>query len=372
MENITSEDLELINDLSSRSYSGLSMSSNSTEEERIQFKAIKNKLKGIANFFADKYNLEYGPFKTNVSPEANPMTRGNTLNHTWSTLFKGSTNKQYAAQISFVMHKKEPYLDVGFYFGRSSAHSLDDKQRAEFESQLSNLGNSLSDTLVNNKEFQMKYHSLFDVGFTAYSNNDKLKPDEWISAIQQSPENSQIVAKVYSNDFGVIEKSTLGFYVSQIAFLMSAISDTNSKSVPIIKPLTPGESAKKAERLAEIGNKGESFIMANERSKLETLGFENSDYPKHVALESTAYGYDIISLNDNKEEIFIEVKTTTRSIEDRGSKQFFMSSHEHKVYKLNKSKYRLYRVYDVENTPSFEEIDLKNIEREADGYICKY
>ncbi|MEO9850188.1 MAG: DUF3883 domain-containing protein [Reichenbachiella sp.] len=270
------------------------------------------------------------------------------------------------------MHKKEPYLDVGFYFGRSSAHSLDDEQRAEFESQLSNLGHSLSNTLVNNKEFQMKYHSLFDFGFTAYSNNKKLKPDEWISAIQQNPENSQIVAKVYSNNFGVIEKSTLGFYVSQIAFLMSAVGDTNTTSVPIIKPLTPEESAKKAERLAEIGNKGELFIMASERSKLQKLGFKRSNYPKHVALESTAYGYDIISLDDNREEIFIEVKSTARSTEDRGSKQFFMSAHEHKVSELNKSRYRLYRVYEVENTPSFEEIDLKNIEREADGYICKY
>ena len=199
-----------------------------------------------------------------------------------------------------------------------------------------------------------------------------MKSDEWTSAIRETPENSQIIAKIYPNDFGVIENSTLDFYVAQIAFLMSAISSEGDTSIPIIKPLTPEQSAKKAERLAEIGNKGELFIMNNETSKLRSLEFNDSDYPKHVALESTAYGYDIASLDKNKEEIFIEVKTTTRSLDDSSSKHFFLSSHEYKTYEKNKSKYKLYRVYDIENTPSFEELDLKNIKREADGYICKY
>jgi hypothetical protein len=80
MEQITNEDLILINTLSARAYTGLSMSSNSSIEERNHFTAIKSKLGQIANHFSKKYSLTYGPFTTNVSPEANPMTRGNTLN----------------------------------------------------------------------------------------------------------------------------------------------------------------------------------------------------------------------------------------------------------------------------------------------------
>jgi len=32
----------------------------------------------------------------------------------------------------------------------------------------------------------------------------------------------------------------------------------------------------------------------------------------------------------------------------------------------------LYRVYNIENTPSFEIIDMENLSTTADGYICMY
>lgn len=373
MEPITKEDLVLINELSARTYTGLSLSTNTTDIERNRFNATKVKLKGIADYFATKYNLSYGFFETNVSPEANPMTRGNTLNNVWSTLFKGATNKQYAAQISFVMDRQNACLNVGFYFGRASTHNLDDAQRTIQETILTNLGISLSDAIINNTSFKTSYDDLFDFGFTAYSNGDSVLPNNWYNAIRTDAKNSQITAKIYPNDFGVIENSTIDSYVSQVIFLMSAINAPNATPItPIIKPLTAEQRAKQAERNAQIGLEGEIFVLKNEILKLQKSGINRAGYPRHVALESTHYGYDILSLDDNGSEIFIEVKTTTRKKEDAYSRNFFISNHEFATFTQNRQKYKLLRVYDIENTPSFEELDLETVTKQADGYIVTY
>src|SRR5688500_16159899 len=110
MKPITHEDLSLINTLKSRTYTGLSLSSNSSEAERHNLKTIKKKLKDITEYYAHKYNGVYGPFETSIS-SGNPITRSNTFNNVWGGIFKGASNKQYAAQISFVMDDKKPCLN---------------------------------------------------------------------------------------------------------------------------------------------------------------------------------------------------------------------------------------------------------------------
>ena len=366
---ITREDLALINNLSSRAYTGLTLSSNTTEEERNRFSAVKLKMKRIAEYFAAKYG-NFGTFITNVSPDANPITRGNTLNYVWSTFFKGATNKQYAAQISFVINKQIECLNVGFYFGSASAHSLNEAQRNLLENNLSNLGSNLSNVLANNNEILGKYNSLFDLGFTAYIGEVPVLPNDWINRIISETPNARIYARIFPNDFGIIESSTIDFYVSQIIFLMASINDANSNLV--VTPLTPQQWAKKAERNAQIGLEGELFVLRNEEKRLINLGINRIGYPKHVALESNHYGFDILSLDSTGNEIFIEVKTTTRKSNDPNSNCFFMSNNEYNVYCQNKERYKLHRVFDVENTPGFEELNLEELTLESDGYKFTY
>lgn len=373
MEHISIEDLILINTLSSRTYTGLSMSSNSSVEERNRFSAIKNKLERMANHFSEKYSLTYGPFTTNVSPESNPMTRGNTLNYVWSTLFKGAANKQYSAQISFVIDKTRPCLNVGFYFGGASTHSMTNTQKRAFETTLRNLGISLANSITNNPNMLDRYNSIFDLGFTAYSNGNPVLPNRWVNIIQNEPKNCQVFAKLYPNDYGVIENSTIDFYVSQVIFLMSAINAPDGIQVnPLLNTLTPEQWAKKAERNAQIGLEGELFILRKEQEKLQQLNINRQGYPKHIALLSNHYGFDILSLDSNGNEIFIEVKTTTRKSNDPLSRKFFISNHEMKTFEENESQYKLYRVYDIENTPSCEELYLKSLPKISDGYIVEY
>lgn len=372
MQPLTKSDLKLINDLRSRTYTGHTLTSNTTALEQQQLNIIKDKLRNISAYFATKYNDTYGPFETSVS-SGNPITQRNTFNNVWAGLFKGASNKQYAAQISFVMNRQDACLDVGFYFGRASARSIADDEKARLEEQLRDLGTSLSDTINNDNLFRSRYNSLFDFGFKAFSGGQEVTQPEWVNAIRLHPENSQVIAKIYPNDFDLIEISTIDFFVSQVIFFMGGIRDIRIPVGPvIIKPLTPEQRAKQAERLAQIGQKGELYVMKYEKNRLEDIGIVNTEYPKHVALDSMHYGYDILSIDETLAEIFIEVKTTTRSLEDPNSKQFFLSTNELDVFNNNREKYKLYRVYDIENTPSVEILNLDEVTMNPDGYIVNY
>lgn len=373
MEPLTRNDLTLINDLSGRTYTNFTLSSNTTQNERDRFNRVKNKLLRIAEFFASRYDAIYGPFTTSVSPEANPLNRQSKFHNVWSTFFKGATNKQYAAQISFVIDRETPCLNVGFYFGRASAIKLEQTLKLALETNLINLGVTLSDTITNNEVFQTNYNSLFDFGFTAYSNGQSVLPDEWCDLIRTNASNSQITARIFPNEFGIIENTTLDSFVSQVIFIMGTIRNANQPQAPIfIAPLTPGQRAKEAERLAEIGHKGELFIMEEERRKLTDLGIAMNGYPRHVALESTHFGYDVLSLDTNQNEIFIEVKSTTRSKNDERAKFFYISNNEVNKYEANRDEYFIYRVYSVENNPSFDKLILDDLVKTPDGYIVTY
>src|SRR5258706_3249326 len=371
MEPINLDDLVVVNNLSSRTYTDNKLLSNATEKEKTHLREITNKLKVLANYFSGKYNQSYGPFETSVTTGNAIAIGGTNFKRVWSGIFKGAENKQYAAQISFVMNPRETCADVGFYFGRASGHSFDKEQRTTFEDKLDRLGISLSSNITNNELLQAKYNSLFDFGFKSYYNGKPVLADEWIINVQSKPKNSHIIAKIFPNDFNIVEYSTIDSYVSQVIFLMGAISSQTNKN-KMLKPLTPQQRAKQAERFSQIGLKGELYVMKYENERLEKLSIKIKDYPRHVALESMSYGYDILSKDESLQDIYIEVKTTTRTKEDKDSKQFFISANEFEVFSDNKQKYRLYRVYDIENSPSLELLDLGQLNKRTDGFIVEY
>ena len=270
------------------------------------------------------------------------------------------------------MNPTDACLNVGFYFGRASGHSLNKQQREELGNQLQQLAINLTNTIESNSQFQEKYISLFDFGFKSYTENDEVLGSDWIKKIKIKAKSTQVFAKIYPNDFGVIEHSTIDSYVAQIIFLMGGITSTGDLKTAVIKPLSAEQRAKQAERNAEIGLKGELFVMEEEKEKLTSLGLNTSQHPKHLALESMHYGYDILSLNEDGNEILIEVKTTTRSKDDPSSRKFFMSTNEYKVFTQNKNIFKLYRVYDIEGTPVSDILDLNKMTKKPDGYICEY
>lgn len=94
---------------------------------------------------------------------------------------------------------------------------------------------------------------------------------------------------------------------------------------------------------ANIGLQGEEFVFAYEVEKLILLNRNDlAERVYHVSkAEGDGKGYDITSFNEQGEEIYIEVKTTTGSIYT----QFFLSANELNV--LDKTaNYSIYRVFD--------------------------
>ena len=61
-------------------------------------------------------------------------------------------------------------------------------------------------------------------------------------------------------------------------------------------------------------------------------------------VEGDGLGYDILSYDENGNELYIEVKTTTGSF----SQPFYMSANELECSRRDSVKYRLYRVYQFD------------------------
>ncbi len=375
---ITIEDLNHVVDLSSREYIGNKISSATTEEEYTKLKDIKNKLEQIAKFFQNKYSKTHGPFKL-AYPTGNPINvGGKKLKGIWCGIFKGAENKQYAAQISLVTNQKKPILDIGFYFGEASGRNLSKSQNKEHKSNLNKLGGLLVNDIQNEPVLKEKYNLLFDCGFIANVQGYRVEPLGWLESVKTNAKSSGIKISISPNREGVIETKTLDLFVSMLIDFMipipSSVQDLISqKSITrIYNPLTPEQRAEQAKKRTIIGNIGEEKAMDFETERLNKLGFGNKGYPKHTSKNSKYHNYDILSLDEKNKEIFIEVKSTIRTQYDSFAKEFILSKNEFNFFQKNKERYRIYRIFDVENSYSVKIIDMKSIKIEPDSYKVSY
>lgn len=196
--------------------------------------------------------------------------------------------------------------------------------------------------------------------------------EEWLNSIINHPHKCEIYAKLHpDNKNKEITYSQIDFYAKQLLFLISCFR--NGGHIPLVPPPSPAERALQAEKLAEIGVRGEQFILEREQEKLDRLGLLDKDYPKHVALISDSYGYDILSRDEQGKELYIEVKTTTRKEGEWGANRFYLSAREYAFYREHKEQYRLYRVHDINGTPTFTVFsDLDKLELQPDSYVAQY
>ena len=99
-----------------------------------------------------------------------------------------------------------------------------------------------------------------------------------------------------------------------------------------------------SEKNKKLGNVGEALVAKWEKEELIRHG--RTDLAKMVEIvadtQGDGLGYDVKSFTPSGEEKFIEVKTTTGSIET----PFYLSANELAFSKLNPQKYFLLRVYD--------------------------
>ena len=120
-----------------------------------------------------------------------------------------------------------------------------------------------------------------------------------------------------------------------------------------------------------IGRAGEYMVFSRETEKLKTLGI-NKKAELIAGADDTA-GYDIKSYDENGNEIYIEVKTTPKGIDE----PFYISANEARCSILNSNKYYLYRVYDFDYKNRTGKMYItkgdvfENFEFEASSYVFK-
>tara|TARA_A100000171_G_scaffold46746_1_gene51927 strand:+ start:17822 stop:19021 length:1200 start_codon:yes stop_codon:yes gene_type:complete len=93
-----------------------------------------------------------------------------------------------------------------------------------------------------------------------------------------------------------------------------------------------------------IGRAGEDYVLKNEINKLKMRRVKDI-YSKVIhtsVVEGDGKGYDIQSVDDNGNIIFIEVKATTGAF----NSPFYITRTELECSRINPKNYRLYRIYE--------------------------
>ncbi len=358
---LNKSDIETYLELSRNKYSNNTMGN---DGEKI--KILRSKLKNTLSHLQNKYNTSYGPFIL-AGSSGNPLSRSGSVNFPWAALCKGSEKKQYAAQIGISFNKESRCINVGFSFGRASSHALNDTERLKHEKDFSKIARILVKNIEHNEEVKTRYNTLEDLGFHYYYNDEIVTSSKWLQSAASEPNKCKIIAHIYTDDNNTIEFSTIDAYIAQIIFLMKCI-DGNCSFLP---PLTPKQWARMAEEMSIIGYEGELIALEYEKERIKKLGYDNSCV-KHVSMISDSFGYDILSKDEDNNDLYIEVKSTTRIQSDPMASEFYLSCNEYQFYLNNKNKYRLYRVFGVRsNNPTIIEINMDCITISPKDYLVK-
>jgi len=94
-----------------------------------------------------------------------------------------------------------------------------------------------------------------------------------------------------------------------------------------------------------IGDLGELLVLQHEQEKLKSLGINKEPQHKSKA-EGDGLGYDILSFDEDGNEIFIEVKTTSNGV----GTPFYITRNELERSRQDGKKFFLYRLYEFDDT----------------------
>ena len=124
-----------------------------------------------------------------------------------------------------------------------------------------------------------------------------------------------------------------------------SISDHTTTSITDSRTPSKIDYVKRQRENSRLGKIGEQWVYKCEIKRLSTAG--RDDLAKKViwhAKDDDTKGYDILSFDEDGNEIFIEVKTTNGGM----NTPFYISAREKAVSNKYPEKYRLYRVYDFD------------------------
>lgn len=113
----------------------------------------------------------------------------------------------------------------------------------------------------------------------------------------------------------------------------------------------------------ELGRLGEEFVIRYETKRILTFAPQDTDRLIHLSEEQgDGAGFDIISLEENGANRYIEVKTTKGSLDT----PFYMTENERLFFELHKNQenlfiYRVYNFDEIERKGEIEKIPALNL-----------
>jgi hypothetical protein len=104
-----------------------------------------------------------------------------------------------------------------------------------------------------------------------------------------------------------------------------------------------------------IGDLGELLVLQHEQEKLKSIGIKKA--PEHISKsEGDGLGYDILSYDENRKQIYIEVKTTSKGL----NTPFYITRNELERSKKDTDKYFLYRLFEFDDTNNKAKYYVRN------------
>lgn len=110
------------------------------------------------------------------------------------------------------------------------------------------------------------------------------------------------------------------------------------------------------ERRSSIGQAGEEFVYHREIEKVKIFSPSDIDKVMHLSeQQGDGFGYDILSLNEKGEAVYIEVKTTIGNVDA----PFYMSENERSFFEDNiDNNAYIYRVFNFNQSDSHGDIKI--------------
>lgn len=108
----------------------------------------------------------------------------------------------------------------------------------------------------------------------------------------------------------------------------------------------------------DVGNRGEKAVLQNEINKLKTLGYDDLAGQVRIC-DNDAIGYDIVSFDENRNEIHIEVKTNSSN---KSFVDFYITDNELK-HLIEDENYYIYYLYNIKRKPKCHIINKEMILR---------
>lgn len=106
---------------------------------------------------------------------------------------------------------------------------------------------------------------------------------------------------------------------------------------------------------SELGFAGELYALELLKDLCKNHGVNDERYPVHISKDyGDKYGFDILTIDENKNEIMVEVKTTTK---DKNS-SFYITRNEVEMMEKYKTKYKIVRVYNFDIKEGVGEVEI--------------